>query len=311
MASEADGGPDTTDGDRSSPAPQSTGESLARRELAWPVDRQVYLTLDFECDYGTALPENVYEAVTHVDELVSLLERLDVPLTAFVQTELFDERPETVEALRDAGVDVRFHPHSHTHRGRDHDLDRDHERTRWEIETSTARYRDFFGEDPVGYRFPDGNVRQTDYELLAEAGYAFDASVFPSWRPGRFDNSDEPTVPAYLPDQDLVEIPFTVFDDRFRVPTALSYCQFLGRAYTDLLLARPPEVVMFNVHMHDLVRPASYADLPRFYRGVYARNPDGFAWLERVLTALDDRGYSFSVVDHVHDVLRDRSSAEA
>jgi peptidoglycan/xylan/chitin deacetylase (PgdA/CDA1 family) len=283
------------------------GERLARRELAWPVDRQVYLTLDFECDYGTALEHNAYEAVTHVDKLVALLERLDVPLTAFVQTELFDEQPEAVETLRDGGVDVQFHPHSHTHRGRDHTgAERDHERTRWEIETSTERYREFFGCDPVGYRFPDGNVRRTDYELLAAAGYEFDASVFPSWRPGRFDNSDEPTVPAYLPDHDLVEVPFTVFDERLRVPTALSYCQLLGRPYTDLLVAHPPSVVMFNIHMHDLVTPSSYADLPRFYRAVYARNPDGFAWLERVLTALDDRGYSFSVVDHVHDVLRER-----
>jgi peptidoglycan/xylan/chitin deacetylase (PgdA/CDA1 family) len=280
---------------------------LNRRDLAWPVDRQVYLTLDFECDYGTALDTNVYEAVTHVGDLVSLLERLDVPLTAFVQTELFEERPETVETLRDAGVEVRFHPHSHTHRGRDHaDGERDHERTRWEIETSTDRYHEFFGREPTGYRFPDGNIQRRDYQLLADAGYDFDASVFPSWRPGRFDNSGEPTVPGYLPDQGLVEIPFTVFDDRLRVPTALSYCQLLGRAYTGLLLARTPPVVMFNIHMHDLVTPASYADLPPFYRAVYARNPDGFAWLERVLTALDDRGYSFSVVDHVHDVLRER-----
>ncbi|MEF8856366.1 MAG: hypothetical protein V5A16_02975, partial [Haloplanus sp.] len=155
-----------------------------------------------------------------------------------------------------------------------------------------------------GYRFPDGNIRRRDYGTLADAGYTFDASVFPSWRPGRFDNSHESTLPAYLPELDLVEVPFTVFDRRMRVPTGLSYCRLLGRPYTDLLVAHPPPVVMFNVHMHDLVTPASYADLSPFYRAVYARNPDGFARLERVLTALDERGYSFSVVDHVHDALR-------
>jgi peptidoglycan/xylan/chitin deacetylase (PgdA/CDA1 family) len=278
-----------------------------REPMDWPVDRQLYLTLDFECDYGTALKTNSYEAVTHVETLVGLLERLDVPLTAFVQTALFDERPETVETLRGCGVDVRFHPHSHTHRGRDRaDAEQDRDRTRWEIETSSRYYREFFGRDPVGYRFPDGNILQWDYRLLADADYAFDASVFPSWRPGRFDNSGEPTDPAYLPGLDLLEIPFTVFDDRFRVPTALSYCRLLGRPFTHLLSARPPSAVVFNVHMHDLVTPASYADLSRFYRAVYARNPDGFAWLERILRRFDSRGYSFSTIDHVHDVLRDR-----
>jgi len=284
----------------------ATTPDHAREPLVWPVARQVYLTLDFECDFGTALDHNVYQAVTHVDELVALLERLDVPLTAFVQTELLDERPETVEALRDCGVDVAFHPHSHTHRGRDPDDDRDHERTREEIETSTAYYRDFFGRDPVGYRFPDGNVRERDYELLADAGYDFDASVFPTWRPGRFNNVGESRHPSYVREHDVIEIPFSVFGDKLRIPTALSYCRLLGWPYTAALLARPPRAVVFNIHMHDLVTPSSYDDLPAFYRAVYARNPDGFARLERVLTALADRGYSFSVLEHAHDLLRER-----
>jgi len=286
-------------------------EETPRRGLAWPVDGQLYLTLDFECDYGTALKNNTYEAVTHVDKLVGLLERLEVPLTVFVQTALFDERPETVEALRECGVDVRFHPHSHTHRGRDHtDETRDHDRTRQEIETSADYYREFFGREPVGYRFPDGNILRRDYQLLVDEGFEFDASIFPSWRPGRFNNSAASTTPEYLPEMDLVEIPFTIFDDRFRVPTALSYCRLFGRPYTDMLLARPPGAVVFNIHMHDLVNPPSYEDLSRFYKAVYARNADGFGWLERVLRAFDARGYSFATIDHVHDLLRDRLAAE-
>jgi|GEM_PF-734395 len=305
-----DGGASSQDGATSHRSLGSAGEPAPvddvtdREGIAWPVDRQVYLTLDFECDYGTALSTNTYEAVTHVDDLVELVERLAVPLTVFVQTELLDERPETVTALRNAAVDVRFHPHSHTHRGRLEDPDADHERTVTEVETSTERYREFFDRDPVGYRFPDGNVRDRDYAVLADAGYEFDASVFPSWRPGRFDNTDELTVPSYRAEHDVVEIPFSVFHDRLRIPTALSYCRLLGRPYTELLLARPPSTIVFNVHMHDLVTPPSYADLSPFYRAVYARNPRGLAILERVLGGLAARGYSFGTIDHVHDVLR-------
>jgi len=274
--------------------------------LEWPVDRQVYLTLDFECDYGTALSRNTYDAVTHVDRLIALLEARDVGLTVFVQTEVLEERPETVEALVESDVAVRFHPHSHTHRARTpSDPARDHEATREEIETSTDRYRAFFGRDPVGYRFPDGNVFRRDYRLLADAGYDFDASVFPSWRPGRFDNTDEPTVPRYMPEEDIVEIPFTVFGERLRVPTALSYCNLFGRPIGDLLLSWPPGAVVFNVHMHDLVTPPAYDDLPPLYRVLYTRCTGGFSRLDRALAAFAERGYSFSVLDHVHDVLRE------
>ncbi|GGL55875.1 polysaccharide deacetylase family protein [Halocalculus aciditolerans] len=268
----------------------------------WPVRRQVLLTLDLERDFGTAVTTPSFDALDAVDDLAALLERYDVPLTCFVQTAVLDRRPGAVETLRDAGVDVRFHPHSHTHRRRD--------RTQFEgeIRQSTRRYRDFFDRDPVGYRVPDGNVRPEDYDVLVDEGYAFDASLFPSWRPGRFSRNGAPTTPHYLDAHDLFEIPFTVYSERVRVPTALSYCRLLGRPYTTLLCRRPPPVVMFNIHMHDLVTPPAYDDLPAFYKAVYARNPDGFGVLERAIRAFDDRGYSFATVDHVHDALRTQHS---
>lgn len=257
------------------------------RLLDWPGEQRFYLTVDFECDYGTALSENHYGAVERVGELVAMLERHDVPLTAFVQTELLDERPTTVERLRDAGVDVEFHPHSHTHAPRSETTVAE------EITRSTDRYREFFGRSPQGYRFPNGNVRPADYEVLADAGYEFDASLFPSWRPGHFDHSDEPTVPHRVPDADLYEVPFTVFGDRFRVPTALSYCRLVGRPMLALLARRPPSSVVFNIHMHDLFNPESYAELPPLYRAIYARNADGFGMLDTVLETFSGMDYEF------------------
>lgn len=273
--------------------------------LAWPERPRVYLTLDLECDFGTLLAANVpspgansYEAAGHTGRLARLLERLGVPLTCFVQTDLLDERPEAVEALRECGVDVRFHPHSHTHRHR--------ARTsiRYEVDTSTERYRSFFGRDPVGYRFPNGDVRSADYAHLAAHGYRFDASVFPTWRPGHFDNTDQPRTPQYLPETDLYEIPFTVYANWLPIPTALSFCRLFGRPYTELLSSRPPPVVVFNIHMHDLVTPSTITDLPGRYRAVYRRNDCGFDMLEDVLTSLRGREYRFGLLDDVHDALR-------
>ncbi|SFG73374.1 Polysaccharide deacetylase [Halopelagius inordinatus] len=269
--------------------------------MEWPRPKQVYLTLDFECDFGTALETNTYQAVSRVDRLVSVLESTSTPLTCFVQTELFDARPEAVESLRRCDVPVRFHPHSHTHRPRDRTSIRD------EVETSTERYTHFFGERPTGYRFPNGNVRDADYEILAEAGYRFDASVFPTWRPGHFNNTDAPTTPTYLGEFDLFEIPFTVLAPYAPVPTGLSYARIFGRPYTSQLRRAPPRPVVFNIHMHDLYTPPSVERLPRLYRALYRRNDHGFELLRRILTRFHRSEYSFGTIDGAHEQLRERT----
>lgn len=277
----------------------SAGTDYSTIDRAWPDDQMFFLTIDYECDYGTALAENSYEALSHTEAVVDLLQRLDVPLTCFIQTEVLEEAPEEVEHLRNAAIPVSFHPHSHTHRPRETADTED------EIQTSAARYQDFFGQGPTGYRFPNGNIRPCDYQLLAEYGYEFDASVFPSWRPGHFDNTAAATNPQYLPEYELYEIPFTVYSDRVRIPTALSYCRLLGRPFTELLCRRPPRVVIFNIHMHDLVNPTSFERLSRLYRGIYSRNENGLALLETVLRRFTEREFEFARLDELHATLRE------
>jgi len=274
----------------------SSDETL-RQKCAWPDKQQLYLTLDFECDYGTALETNTYQALEYVDELVAMLEAFDVPLTCFVQTEVLHDHPEAVEALRAASVPVSFHPHSHTH------APRTETSVRQEIAESTDQYRSFFDEDPVGYRLPNGNVRPEDYQHLAEFDYEFDASVFPSWRPGHFDNTDQPTAPSYLPSFDIVEVPFTVYSDRIRIPTALSYFRLLGRPFTGLVNHRPPQTVVLNV-MHDFVNPPRFDDLARPYQLIYRRNADGFGMFRRLLELFAQHDYSFDVLDSVNESIR-------
>jgi len=275
-----------------------TETGRTRRDLAWPTEPTFFLTIDYECDYGTALEENTYEALQHTEEFVDLIERFDVPLTCFIQTEVLDEAPEEVERLRNASVPLAFHPHSHTHKPR--------ERTdiEGELRRSLEVYREFFGHSPSGYRFPNGNIRSQDYQLLTEYGFKFDASVFPSWRPGHFDNTSAPTNPQYLPEYDLFEIPFTVYSNRLRVPTALSYCRLIGRPYTELLCRRPPTTVIFNIHMHDLVNSPSFDDLSKFYQGIYSRNTNGLKILASVLKRFEAHEYEFSRIDYLHNSLR-------
>lgn len=266
--------------------------------LDWPAESVVYLTLDLECDYGTALAENTYTAHAAIEDFTDVLERHDVSLTCFVQTAVLDAAPESVETLREADFPVTFHAHSHTHPPRRAGTVAE------EVALCTDRFEDYFGERPNGYRFPDGDVRPEDYAVLAEYDYQFDASVVPTWRPGRFTNLRARRVPTYCHAADVVELPFTVYGRYLPIPTSLSSCGFFGAPYRRALARRPPRPLVFNVHLHDLFSPPAMSALPRRYRLVYRRCAEGLSFLDEMLRAFRTLDYRFDHLDAADAALR-------
>lgn len=260
----------------------------------WPIEKTVVLSLDLECDYGTAIRENTYEAASKTPAFCSLLEEYDVPLTCFLQTELLEAAPEAAEALERAAVPVDFHAHSHTH---PHPKRADFAS---EIETSLERVADRFSSDVVGYRFPDGAIPADGYQLLADHDVDFSSSLFPTWRPGRFDNSGQPITP-HEPVPGLLELPITPFSSTIRIPVSISYLKFLGRPYRELVNRRPPNVIVLDIHMHDLVTTSAIESLPLPYRVVYNRNrQQGIPILRQLIEGLQRRGYRFTTMSELY-----------
>lgn len=261
---------------------------VTKRHLDWPVSSRAYLTLDFECDYGTALAANYYNAVRQSSQLAELLEAHDVPMSCFLQTEILDTCPESVDPFLTADVSIDFHAHSHTHPARG-TADVEHE-----VAESVGRVRREFGTDPIGFRFPDGAAKPRDYKVLTEHNVTFSSSMFPSWRPGRFNHLTSSPTPHEVPDSGVVELPFTVYSDYLRVPVSLSYLKLFGTAYERLVMANPPDVIVFDLHMHDLVVPPTYSELSIPYQAVYARRKyEGMEILDRFIQQLRERGYTF------------------
>jgi peptidoglycan/xylan/chitin deacetylase (PgdA/CDA1 family) len=269
----------------------------------WPTTKKVYLTLDFESDYGTALRTDSYDAVARSDLLARFVERNSLPLSCFLQTEVLEEAPHSVTELASVDSPIEFHAHTHTHPLRDEaDVD-------FEVRKSVDVVRERFGVETVGFRFPDGAANKADYWVLKRNEVSFAASLFPSWRPNRFDNHDQPIYPFRHDPTGIVELPFTVYSRTVRIPVSLSYLKLLGRPFEWLVRYRPLDVIVFDMHMHDIVVPPAFEDLPSAYRAVYARNKyKGLQVLDRVVTALREHGYTFGLMSNLHERVEEEFS---
>jgi len=266
--------------------------------------RGVCLTLDLEQDYGDLLDKPSYDGLSYIPTLVSCLKRRHVPLTIFVQGSLLENFPDAIERL--CKLDVEFELHSYSH------LKYKNTNTQYEVELGKKAYIKFFGKNPKGYRFPSGIFNHEDYAILAKNGFQYDSSIFPSIRPGAFNNLNMPIKPYYLVEHKIVELPFTVFSRFVRIPIALSYIKLLGWPYLDLLKLSPlPNVIIFNFHMHDLFTLPMASDLKNeksslinknIYKRIYQqKRNDGFVLLERVMSMFQARKYEFIKLDAICD----------
>ena len=264
----------------------------------WPTDRTVCLTLDLEFDFAGLCPQTSLEAARQMPRLVRILERHDVPLSCFLQTELLDEAPDVVETLETADIPVEFHCHTHTHPLRE-DAD-----VAFEIAESVKRIRAEFGTEPLGFRFPEGVTRDGDLAALSEYDIAFDSSLFPTWRPGRFNNLREPRTPYLHEGLDIVELPFSTYSKYLPVPVAMSYFNLLGTVYQMAAMRNPPSTIVFDMHMHDLVQTTAIEALPKHYQYLFSRgNGSGLNTFESFIEALANREYQFSLMSNLYETV--------
>ncbi|MCL0075578.1 polysaccharide deacetylase family protein [Dehalococcoidia bacterium] len=262
------------------------------------------LTLDVEQDYGTVLEEPSYDGIEHIPDLVEFFKRRNIPLTCFVQGSLFETHPAQIEQL--AILDVEFGLHSFSHpAAKDADV-------KFEIESGKQAYLNFFGKEPVGYRFPDGVISREGYQILAANGFKFDSSIFPSLRPNAFNNLGLPTKPYFLNHCQIVELPFTVFSNVIRIPIALSYIKLLGKPYFYFLKTLPlPDLIIFDFHLHDLFRLNSVNRIPlekfpSYYRRIFKRiyyggKVNGIHILDEFIATLRKKKYTFSKLIDVYE----------
>lgn len=252
------------------------------------------ITLDLENDWYFEEPGYDHLTFEYIDEFIELVSGLDVPLSIFAVGRTIERYPEAIDRL-DAELDCEFHLHSYSH-----DVTKSYDFER-EVRKGIAAYENHFGHRPVGYRAPQGNITDRELGLLEELGFEFDSSVFPSYRPGVYNNLSAPLAP-YIPAgaSSLMEIPPGAFPG-IRIPTSHSYFKLVGRPLSSYLSVSPlPDVLVYNIHLQDLYKTDSHDRLSIPKRWIMKRNLENS---ERILrenvSTLLSRGYQSSTMTDV------------
>jgi len=266
----------------------------------------VCLTADIECDFGELLDEPEYEGIKHIPLFVDYFKEKQIPLTCFIQGSLLETHRNFIDLLTE--LDTEFHLHSFSHPSPDKC------NIEYEIKAGKEAYQNYFGHQPKGYRAPLGVIREDDYDVLLREGFQFDSSIFPSFRPGAFNNNRAPVVPFRIGSQGIMEFPFTVLSRWLRVPLSISYIKLLGWPY-ELLIKKLklPDIIIIGFHLHDLYDLKSKNLLANnnssllykiIYNKIYIQNKaNGLELLDELILLLQRRNYLFFKLTEVYDLL--------
>jgi peptidoglycan/xylan/chitin deacetylase (PgdA/CDA1 family) len=251
-------------------------------------------SIDIETDYGTGRDE----ALSQLHRFLDLIAELDVPLTAFVEGQFFENRQDVPRLLLEHDVDVQLHCYDHGEPGD----------TPESLRRGAAVFADFCGRRPAGYRANTYRLTDALFDTLREEGFKWDSSVMRALAQGRNTHPEFAQGDYFVLAGDFFEFPMA----RWRVvPLAFNH------SYR-LLIKRPAEallraffglgrLVAYNTHMTDMVRCDS---LEEAQRGLAARlghrylwalqGDDTFASFRNAVAYLRRKGYRFESTDGLY-----------
>lgn len=262
------------------------------------------LTLDMEPDYGD--PDGhirLLENPDYFERYITIINKYEAKVTMFTVTSLFEHFGEHFERLG-KHIPLEYAAHSYSH-------DPPNAASFEEIEKSAQVMKYVNGSGPLGYRAPMGQITKEGIGHLLDLGYHYDASVYTSFRPGKFgySNLHIPNTPFRITrgDESLLEFPFTSLSG-VRIVFGLSYVKLLGwGVYATLWrVFGLPNVALSLSHPHDFY----FHELAGFHpsspeKFALSRNARrAFDYYERMVAELKRQGYEFAFVSEGFEQLQ-------
>lgn len=258
------------------------------------------ITMDIEADYAnTQGHTRLFEEPALLDRFVDLVNRTGVKVTGFLVTSILTRYGEGIRRL-EREIPIEFALHSHHH-------NTETSGERGEIELAQKTFREFFGKEAIGYRAPIGSITREGIANLMDLGFRYDASVFPSIRPGRngYWNTHMPIEPFRVTRgaDSILEFPFPALPT-IRLNFGLPWIKLYGLGLSALLmrLFPPPSVVALTTHAHDLYAPHLSDGVTAAEKMALLRNSDqGFEILETMIRRFQNAGYEFAFMSEICD----------
>lgn len=262
------------------------------------------LTLDMEADYGDPAGYiRLLENTEYFERYVAILQKHNAKVTMFTVTSLFKRFAGHFERLASC-IPLEYAAHSYSHNPH-------HAASRDEVERSAQVMKQVNGSLPLGYRAPIGQITKEGLGHLLDLGYQYDASLYTSFRPGKFGyrNLDKPNTPFRVTrgDESLVEFPFTSLSG-IRIVFGLSYVKLLGWGiYSSFWRAFGlPDVALALSHPHDFY----FHELAKFHpaspeKTALSRNAKrAFDYYDRMITELKRQGYELVFVSEAYEYVQ-------
>jgi len=262
------------------------------------------LTLDMEPDYGD--PDRrirLLETQDYFERYTEIINKYDAKVTMFTVTSLFERFGEQFKRL-DKRIPLEYAAHSYNH-------DPYNAASPDEVEKSIQIMKRVNGSKPLGYRAPIGQITKDGLGHLLDFGYHYDASVYTSFRPGKFGyaNLHMPNTPFRITrgDESLVEFPFTSLSG-VRIVFGLSYVKLLGWGLY-LVVWRTfglPEVVLVLSHPHDFY----FHELATFHsnnleKWALSRNARrAFDYYDKMISELIRQDYEFMHMGELYNYIQ-------
>ena len=259
------------------------------------------LSIDVEHDYNGPRTD----ALERLPDLLDVLRRARLPVTAFVEGRLFTERPDLCARLAEAGADVQLHCWDHRAPGDTPDS----------LGRSIDAFEKFTGVRPRGYRAHTYRLTEVLFQALMAEGFAWDSSILPGIGFGNHPDKAFRDGDWFVLDDALAEFPVASWR-RLGIPFTQSYRRLMGRL-AEALLARAdslPDLLVYDMHMVDLVRDGRIgkSPLPLWLKGAYAlsrRGPHGLDDLAALVERLCAEGYEWSTLSGCYERLAGQARA--
>jgi peptidoglycan/xylan/chitin deacetylase (PgdA/CDA1 family) len=257
------------------------------------------LSMDVETDYGTGR----VDALDQLARFLDVLDELALPLTAFVEGQLFERRPQVCALLAARGVDVQLHVYDHATSGDSP------ESLKHGLDAFTA----CMGRPPDGYRAHTCRLTPELVDALVALGFKWDSSLMRARALGHNGHACFRDGDYFVLGKGLVEFPV----GRWRaVNLALNhpYSLLAGRVGGQVLrhVCGPADrLVAYNIHMTDLLRVPALEQAP--YGALFrllqrwmwlGHGGDTFAFFRQMCAYLRDRGFTFETTNGLYQRIR-------